>query len=118
GPVQGATSRVRHATPPPSWGGGAPSDPVAARRGHLPLLAGKGKGRRGLLAVTLILAAGLLLWWGWFVLGFLEEPSAVDRVRGALIVIGGGSIAAGFAGAGLGAVMLIASRPSQKSPRT
>ena len=74
--------------------------------------------RRGLVAMTLIAAAGLLVWWGWFVLGFLDEPSAVDRVRAALIMIGGGSIAAGFAGAGLGAAMLIASRPGQKSRRT
>ena len=43
---------------------------------------------------------------------------AVDRVRAALIVIGGGSIAAGFAGAGLGTAMLVTSRPGQKSPRT
>ncbi len=69
-------------------------------------------------SLVLIAGAAGLVWWGWFVLGFLEEPSAVDRVRAALIVIGGGSIAAGFAGAGVGAVMLIASRPSQKSRRT
>ena len=73
--------------------------------------------RRWMSLVVIAGAAGLV-WWGWFVLGFLQEPSAVDRVRAALIVIGGGSIAAGFAGAGLGAVMLIASRQSQKSPRT
>ena len=73
---------------------------------------------RGWLALILIAGAGLLVWWGWFVLGFLEEPSAVDRVRAALIVIGGASIAVGFVGAGLGAVMLLASRLSQKSPRT
>jgi hypothetical protein len=33
------------------------------------------------------------------VLGFLAEPSAVDRVRVALIAIGGGSIALGLAAA-------------------
>ena len=44
-------------------------------------------------------AAVLLLVWGWFVLGFLAEPSAVDRVRVALIAIGGGSIALGLAAA-------------------
>ena len=71
-----------------------------------------------LASLLLLAVAGFLVWWGWFVLGFLDEPSAVDRVRTALIVVGGASIAAGFAGAGLGAVMLIASRPSQKSPRT
>jgi hypothetical protein len=65
-----------------------------------------------------ILAAGLLVWWGCFVLGFLDEPSAVDRVRAALIVIGGGSIAAGLGGAGLAAAMLIVPRPSRTSSRT
>ena len=69
-------------------------------------------------SLILLAAAALLVWWGWFVLGFLDEPSAVDRVRTALILVGGGSIVAGFVGAGLGAVMLIASRPRQKSPRT
>jgi hypothetical protein len=68
--------------------------------------------------LILIAAAAGLVWWGWFVLGFLDEPSAVDRVRAALIVIGGGSIAAGFSGAGLGAVMLIVARPGRKSSRT
>ncbi len=67
---------------------------------------------------VLIASAAILVWWGWFVLGFLDEPSAVDRVRAALIVIGGGSIAAGFAGAGLGTAMLVTSRPGQKSSRT
>ncbi len=75
---------------------GGDSSPL---RGEVPGAA-RGWGlRRGLVAMTLIAAAGLLVWWGWFVLGFLDEPSAVDRVRAALIMIGGGSIAAGFAGA-------------------
>jgi hypothetical protein len=43
----------------------------------------------------LLAIGGLLLYWGWFVLGFLGEPSAVDRVRVALIVIGGGSLTVG-----------------------
>ena len=87
-------------------------------RGEVPGVAGGWGMRRGPFAITLIAGAAGLVWWGWFVLGFLEEPSAVDRVRAALILIGGGSMAAGFAAAGLGAVMLIFFRPSRKSPRT
>jgi hypothetical protein len=52
----------------------------------------------------------LLLYWGWFVLGFLGEPSAVDRVRVALIVIGGGSLAVGLACGATATWMLIARR--------
>ena len=55
------------------------------------------------------LAAALLL-WGWFVLGFLEEPSAVANVRVALIAIGVGSIALGLASGVAGVWMLVARR--------
>ena len=58
-----------------------------------------------------LLAIGaMLLYWGWFVLGFLGEPSAVDRVRVALIVIGGGSLATGVACGATATWMLIARR--------
>ena len=43
----------------------------------------------------LLVAGALLLYWGWFVLGFLGEPSAVDRVRVGLLVVGGGSLVVG-----------------------
>jgi uncharacterized membrane protein (DUF2068 family) len=36
----------------------------------------------------------MLFAWGWFVLGFLSEPSAVGRTMLALLVIGGCSMAA------------------------
>jgi hypothetical protein len=58
----------------------------------------------------LIAAAALLFWWGWFVLGFLAEPSAVDRVRVALIVIGGGSLAVGIACSAAATWMLVSRR--------
>jgi len=31
------------------------------------------------MSLVVIAGAAGLVWWGWFVLGFLEEPSAVDR---------------------------------------
>lgn len=55
-------------------------------------------------------AALVLLVWGWFVLGFLAEPSAVDRVRVVLIAVGGGSIALGLASGIAGVWMLISRR--------
>jgi hypothetical protein len=58
----------------------------------------------------LLAGAFVLFIWGWFVLGFLAEPSAIDRVRVALIAIGGGSIALGLAAAGVGLWMLISRR--------
>ena len=51
-----------------------------------------------------------LLFWGWYVLGFLAEPSAVDNLRVALIAIGVGSIALGVAAAVAGLWMLVARR--------
>ena len=59
---------------------------------------------------TLVLGAVLLVGWGWFVLGFLTEPSAVGRMRAGLIAIGGVSIALGVAAAITGVWMLIARR--------
>ena len=59
---------------------------------------------------ALLVAAGLLLWWGWFVLGFLSEPSAVGNLRMGLIVIGTGSMAAGLISGLTGFWMLVARR--------
>jgi len=59
---------------------------------------------------ALLVAAGLLLWWGWFVLGFLSEPSAVGNLRTGLIVVGAGSMAAGLASGLTGFWMLVARR--------
>jgi hypothetical protein len=52
----------------------------------------------------------MLLYWGWFVLGFLGEPSAVGRVWVALIVIGVGSLALGAGCSATATWMLIARR--------
>lgn len=57
------------------------------------------------------LAVGVvLLLWGWFVLGFLTEPSAVGRMRSALVGIGVGSLVVGVAGVGVGLWMLFRRR--------
>ena len=47
---------------------------------------------------TLLVGAVVLFVWGWYVLGFLTEPSAVGGVWAALLLIGAGSIAAGLLG--------------------
>jgi hypothetical protein len=47
---------------------------------------------------------------GWVVMSFLTEPSAVGRMRTALITIGAGSIAVGAIGGVAGVWMLIARR--------
>ena len=62
-------------------------------------------GALGLLAVCVV-----LLICGGYVLGFLTEPSAVGRLRAALVVIGGGLILAGVAAAVFGVRMLIVRR--------
>jgi len=68
------------------------------------------KGERRWYFALLVLGAVGLLYWGLFVLGFLDQPSAVDRVRVALIVIGGGSLAIGAACAAVATWMLLARR--------
>lgn len=60
--------------------------------------------------MTLLVAALIFLWWGWFVLGFLGEPSAVGRLRAALLVTGLGSIGVAFAGGVAGVWMLVPRR--------
>jgi hypothetical protein len=59
---------------------------------------------------ALLAACLLLLWWGRFVLGFLEEPSAVGNLRVALIMVGAGSLALGLTSGAAGAWMLVARR--------
>jgi hypothetical protein len=59
---------------------------------------------------TLLVVGAMSFYWGWFVLGFLGEPSAVDRVRVALIVIGGGSLAVGLGCSATATWMLFARR--------
>ena len=59
---------------------------------------------------TVVFVAVVFLFWGWFVLGFLSEPSAIGRMRAALVGIGAGSIVVGAAGAGVGLWMLFRRR--------
>lgn len=53
----------------------------------------------GWIAWILLVGAVVLFGWGWFVLGFLREPSAIGGVFVALLVIGGGSMVAAVLGA-------------------
>jgi hypothetical protein len=51
---------------------------------------------------TLVAGSAILLVWGFYVLTFLSEPSAVGRLLAALVLIGGGCIVTavlGIAGA-------------------
>ena len=59
---------------------------------------------------AIVVVAIVIFLWGVFVLGFLSEPSAVGRLRAALIGIGVGSIVVGVAGAGAGLWMLFRRR--------
>jgi hypothetical protein len=59
---------------------------------------------------TVVIVAVVFLFWGWFVLGFLSEPSAIGRMRAALVGIGAGSIVLGAAGVGVGLWMLFRRR--------
>ena len=56
---------------------------------------------------TVVVVAVFLLVWGWYVLGFLTEPSAVGRLRAGLIVIGAGSMLVGIVGAVTGLAYLV-----------
>ena len=66
--------------------------------------------RRNSWGLTVIVVAAVLVVAGWFVLSFLTEPSAVGRMRTALITIGAGAIAVGAIGVVAGVWMLIARR--------
>ena len=59
---------------------------------------------------TVVIVASVFCLWGLFVLGFLSEPSAVGRMRAALVGVGVGSIAVGVVGAGTGLWMLFRRR--------
>jgi hypothetical protein len=59
---------------------------------------------------TIVIVAIVFAFWGLFVLGFLSEPSAIGRMRTALVGIGAGSILVGAAGAGVGLWMLFRRR--------
>jgi hypothetical protein len=59
---------------------------------------------------TIVIVAIVFALWGLFVLGFLSEPSAIGRMRAALVGVGAGSIAVGVAGAGVGLWMLFRRR--------
>ena len=59
---------------------------------------------------TIVVVAVVFFLWGLFVLGFLSEPSAIGRMRTAIIGIGAGSIVLGIAGAAVGLWMLFRRR--------
>jgi hypothetical protein len=59
---------------------------------------------------TVVIVAVVFALWGLFVLGFLSEPSAIGRMRAALVGIGAGSIVVGAAGVGVGLWMLFRRR--------
>jgi hypothetical protein len=61
-------------------------------------------------AWTLVVIGLALVVGGWVVMSFLTEPSAVGRMRTALITIGAGSIVVGAVGGVAGVWMLIARR--------
>jgi hypothetical protein len=52
----------------------------------------------GWISWLLLVGAVALFAWGWLVLSFLAEPSAVGRIWVALLVIGGASMAASVLG--------------------
>jgi hypothetical protein len=66
--------------------------------------------RLGGWASSFLIFGLVLVVAGWIVLSFLAEPSAVGRMRTALMAIGIGSIVVGGAGALAGAWMLVTRR--------
>ena len=58
----------------------------------------------------LLLGAASLFWWGWYVLGFLGEPSVVGNLRVGLIVVGATSFALSLVSGLAGAWMLVERR--------
>jgi hypothetical protein len=61
-------------------------------------------------AWTLVVIGVALVVAGWAVMSFLTEPSAVGRIRTALITIGASAIAAGAIGGAAGIWMLVTRR--------
>jgi hypothetical protein len=47
---------------------------------------------------TLLIGAGLLFIWAWFLSGFFSEPSAVGRSRAVLGLVAGGSLGTALLG--------------------
>jgi hypothetical protein len=55
---------------------------------------------------ALLLGSALMLWWAWFVIGFLSEPSAVGRIW--LVLVTSSAYSAGSAVVGVvGAIGLV-----------
>jgi hypothetical protein len=52
----------------------------------------------GWITWLLLVGSVVLFAWGWFVLAFLAEPSAVGGIKVALLVIGGASMVAAVLG--------------------
>jgi len=52
----------------------------------------------GWITWLLLVGAVVLFAWGWFVLAFLAEPSAIGGIKVALLVIGGASMVAAVLG--------------------
>ena len=56
--------------------------------------------------VALLIGSGLMLWWGWFIVGFLTEPSAVGRIW--VVLVTSSAYSAGSAVVGvIGAIGLL-----------
>jgi hypothetical protein len=55
---------------------------------------------------ALLIGSALMLWWGWFIVGFLSEPSAVGRIW--VVLVTSSAYSAGTAVVGVvGAIGLI-----------
>jgi hypothetical protein len=55
---------------------------------------------------VLLFGAALTLYWAWFIIGFLSEPSAVGRVRIVLLTSTASSVVAALVGV-IGAIGLV-----------
>ena len=55
---------------------------------------------------ALLIGSALMLWWGWFIIGFLTEPSAVGRIW--VVLVTSSAYSAGSAVVGvIGAIGLV-----------
>jgi hypothetical protein len=55
---------------------------------------------------VLLIGSALMLWWGWFIVGFLSEPSAVGRIW--VVLVTSSAYSAGSAVVGvIGAIGLL-----------
>src|SRR5258706_5355158 len=56
--------------------------------------------------VALLIGSALMLWWGWFIVGVLTEPSAVGRIW--VVLVTSSAYSAGSAVVGrIGAIGLV-----------